>query len=109
MYEDFYGLKERPFTLAPDPDYLFPGAQHKLARAFLEYGIRERLGFVVLTGEIGTLLPTVSRVPAKFSSAEMLSPHVIPGPGGDKSLNKDAIMEDAAPALKRWWSKLRVQ
>ncbi len=54
MYEDFYGLKERPFTLVPDPDYLFLGAQHKLARAYLEYGIKERLGFVVLTGEIGT-------------------------------------------------------
>jgi general secretion pathway protein A len=54
MYEDFYGLKERPFTLVPDPDYLFLGSQHKLARAYLEYGIKERMGFVVLTGEVGT-------------------------------------------------------
>jgi general secretion pathway protein A len=54
MYEEFYGLKERPFTLVPDPDYLFLGSQHKLARAYLEYGIRERMGFVVLTGEVGT-------------------------------------------------------
>lgn len=54
MYEDFYGLKERPFTLVPDPDYLFLGSQHKLARAYLEYGIKERIGFVVLTGEVGT-------------------------------------------------------
>jgi general secretion pathway protein A len=54
MYEDFYGLKERPFTLMPDPDYLFLGSQHKLARAYLEYGIKERMGFVVLTGEVGT-------------------------------------------------------
>ncbi|MDP1761401.1 MAG: AAA family ATPase, partial [Deltaproteobacteria bacterium] len=54
MYEDFYGLKERPFTLVPDPDYLFLGSQHKLARAYLEYGIKSRLGFVVLTGEVGT-------------------------------------------------------
>ena len=54
MYEDFYGLKERPFTLVPDPDYLFLGSQHKLARAYLEYGLKERLGFVVLTGEVGT-------------------------------------------------------
>lgn len=54
MYEDFYGLKERPFTLVPDPDYLFLGSQHKLARAYLEYGIKERMGFVLLTGEIGT-------------------------------------------------------
>jgi len=54
MYEDFYGLKERPFTLVPDPDYLFLGSQHKLARAYLEYGLKERVGFVVLTGEVGT-------------------------------------------------------
>ncbi|MBM4301151.1 MAG: AAA family ATPase [Deltaproteobacteria bacterium] len=54
MYEDFYGLKERPFTLVPDPDYLYLGSQHKLARAYLEYGIKERMGFVVLTGEVGT-------------------------------------------------------
>lgn len=54
MYEDFYGLKERPFTLVPDPDYLYMGSQHKLARAYLEYGIKERMGFVVLTGEVGT-------------------------------------------------------
>ena len=54
MYEDFYGLKERPFTLVPDPDYLYLGSQHKLARAHLEYGLKERMGFVVLTGEVGT-------------------------------------------------------
>jgi general secretion pathway protein A len=54
MYEDFYGLTERPFTLVPDPDYLFLGSKHKLARAYLEYGLKERVGFVVLTGEVGT-------------------------------------------------------
>ena len=54
MYEEFYGLKERPFTLIPDPSYLYLGSQHKLARAYLEYGIKERMGFVVLTGEVGT-------------------------------------------------------
>jgi len=54
MYEEFYGLKERPFTLLPDPDFLYLGPQHKLARAYLEYGIKQRAGFVVLTGEVGT-------------------------------------------------------
>lgn len=54
MYEDFYGLKERPFNLTPDPGFLYLSPQHKLARAYLEYGIKERVGFVVLTGEIGT-------------------------------------------------------
>jgi general secretion pathway protein A len=54
MYEDFYGLTERPFTLLPDPDFLYLSPQHKLARAYLEYGINQRVGFVVLTGEVGT-------------------------------------------------------
>jgi general secretion pathway protein A len=53
MYEEFYGLKERPFTLIPDPDYLYLSPQHKLAKAYLEYGISQKVGFVVLTGEIG--------------------------------------------------------
>lgn len=53
MYEAFYGLKERPFTLIPDPDYLYLSPQHRLAKAYLEYGISQKVGFVVLTGEIG--------------------------------------------------------
>jgi general secretion pathway protein A len=54
MYEEFYGLKDRPFSLTPDPDFLYLSGQHKLARAYLEYGINQRVGFVVLTGEVGT-------------------------------------------------------
>jgi general secretion pathway protein A len=54
MYEEFYGLSERPFSLLPDPDFLYLSPQHKLARAYLEYGINQRAGFVVLTGEVGT-------------------------------------------------------
>lgn len=54
MYEEFYSLTERPFTLLPDPDFLYMSPQHKLARSYLEYAITSRLGFVVLTGEIGT-------------------------------------------------------
>jgi general secretion pathway protein A len=54
MYKEFYGLRERPFTLIPDPDFLYLSPQHKLARAYLEYGLTQRLGFIVLTGEVGT-------------------------------------------------------
>ncbi len=54
MYEEFFNLKERPFTLVPDPDFLYLSPQHKLARAYLEYGIYQRTGFVVLTGDVGT-------------------------------------------------------
>ncbi|MDD3579940.1 MAG: AAA family ATPase [Desulfobacca sp.] len=54
MYQEFYGLTERPFTLVPDPDFLYLSPQHKLARAYLEYGLHQRMGVVVLTGEVGT-------------------------------------------------------
>jgi putative secretion ATPase (PEP-CTERM system associated) len=54
MYQEFYGLSERPFTIIPDPDFLYLSPQHKLARAYLEYGLTQRLGFIVLTGEVGT-------------------------------------------------------
>ncbi|MEJ2071650.1 MAG: AAA family ATPase [Syntrophobacterales bacterium] len=54
MYQEFYGLSERPFTLIPDPDFLYLSPQHKLARAYLEYGLTQHLGFIVLTGDVGT-------------------------------------------------------
>ena len=54
MYEDFYQLKSKPFSLVPDPDYLFLSQKHKTALVYLEYGIIEQAGFMVITGEIGT-------------------------------------------------------
>ncbi|MBW1670577.1 MAG: AAA family ATPase [Deltaproteobacteria bacterium] len=54
MYEDFFGLRERPFKLLPDPGYLFLSHQHRLALVHLEYGLLNKAGFVVITGEIGT-------------------------------------------------------
>ncbi|MCD6288106.1 MAG: AAA family ATPase, partial [Candidatus Hydrogenedentes bacterium] len=53
-YESFYGLRERPFRLTPDPRYLFLSNKHKEAFAHLLYGIKYRNGFVQVTGEIGT-------------------------------------------------------
>ncbi len=54
MYESFYGLRERPFRLTPDPRFLFLSNKHKEAFAHLLYGIKYRSGFVQITGEIGT-------------------------------------------------------
>ncbi len=65
MYERFYNLRERPFSLSPDPDYLYPSRVHKEALGYLRYGIESHAGFIVITGEIGsgktTLLQTVLR------------------------------------------------
>ena len=65
MYERFYRLRERPFALTPDPDYLYPSRVHKEALSYLRYGIESLAGFVVVTGAIGsgktTLLQTMMR------------------------------------------------
>ena len=54
MYESFYGLKEKPFNILPDPDYLYMSKGHENAFTHLEYAIMENKGFVVITGEIGS-------------------------------------------------------
>ena len=54
MYTDFYALRERPFSLTPSPRFLYLGEEHKEALAFLTYGVMERKGFILLTGEVGT-------------------------------------------------------
>jgi putative secretion ATPase (PEP-CTERM system associated) len=63
MYEKFYNLRERPFALSPDPEYLYLSRVHREALDSLRYGIESRAGFIVVTGEIGagktTLLQTL--------------------------------------------------
>ncbi len=54
MYEKFYGLKEKPFNITPDPRFLYFSDTHKEALAYLRYAIKERAGFSVITGEVGT-------------------------------------------------------
>jgi general secretion pathway protein A len=61
MYESFFGFKEKPFNITPDPKYLYLSARHQEAIAHLLYGIRERGGFVAVTGEIGTGKTTLLR------------------------------------------------
>jgi general secretion pathway protein A len=61
MYESFYGFAEKPFNLTPDPKYLYLSARHTEAFAHLEFGRRERGGFVVITGEVGTGKTTLAR------------------------------------------------
>ena len=61
MYESFYGYKERPFNVTPDARFFFPSAKHKEALDSLTYAVSQRLGFVVITGEIGAGKTTVCR------------------------------------------------
>ena len=61
MYTSFFGLNDIPFSIAPNPDYLFLGDRHKEALSHLSYGLGDTGGFVLLTGEVGTGKTTISR------------------------------------------------
>ena len=61
MYCDYYGFREKPFTITPNPRFLFPSRNHREALAHLRYGVANRAGFTLLTGEVGTGKTTVLR------------------------------------------------
>ncbi len=61
MYETFYGLTGKPFQLNPDPSFYFGSRGHKRAFAYLEYGLYQSEGFIVITGEIGAGKTTIVR------------------------------------------------
>lgn len=79
MYKAFYGLSDNPFSIAPNPHYLFLSDRHREALAHLTYGLGETGGFVLLTGEVGTGKTTVSRcllgqLPDNTDTAFILNP-----------------------------------
>ncbi|MBU0759017.1 MAG: XrtA-associated ATPase [Candidatus Omnitrophica bacterium] len=61
MYLEFYGLKEKPFSVTSDPNFLYLSRKHREAISHMQYGIEERMGFLEITGEIGTGKTTVSK------------------------------------------------
>jgi general secretion pathway protein A len=79
MYSPFFGLKQKPFSIAPDPRYLFMSERHREALAHLLYGVQGGGGFVLLTGEIGAGKTTVCRcfleqIPPRCNVAYIFNP-----------------------------------
>lgn len=79
MYLNYFGLKDNPFSIAPNPEYLYMSPRHREALAHLKFGLRESGGFVMLTGEVGTGKTTVARkllqdLPAATQVAMILNP-----------------------------------
>ncbi len=72
MYEAHFGLHEKPFSLLPDPRFLYAGRTHAMAMHMLEYGLSEQTGFVVLTGEVGTGKTTLLRHLLRIVDADVL-------------------------------------
>ncbi|HEX5047664.1 MAG TPA: AAA family ATPase [Gammaproteobacteria bacterium] len=81
MYTEFFGLTEKPFSITPDPRYLYMSVRHADALAHLIYGISESGGFIQLTGEVGTGKTTLIRslleqLPEKAEIAVILNPQL---------------------------------
>ncbi|MEJ2602101.1 MAG: AAA family ATPase [Gammaproteobacteria bacterium] len=81
MYTSFFGLTEKPFTITPDPRYLFMSERHSEALAHLVYGVTESDGFIQLTGEVGTGKTTLVRtllqkLPKRTEVALVLNPQL---------------------------------
>lgn len=81
MYKDFYRLKENPFSVTSDPHFLYLSKRHREAFSLLTYGIKERKGFIEITGEIGTGKTTLCRallneLNAKTKTAFILNPRL---------------------------------
>jgi len=83
MYESFFGLRELPFSLTPDPRFLWLSDTHEEGLAALFYGITRRKGFVLLTGEVGTgkttlLRAALERIPTETETALILNTADLP-------------------------------
>ncbi len=83
MYEAYYGLTEPPFDITPNPRFLFYSAKHREAFNHVLYGIRERKGFVQITGEVGAGKTTLCRAMLEelddsYATALILNPILMP-------------------------------
>ncbi len=73
MYNAFFGFKQNPFNMSPDPSFLYRSLQHEEALANLIYGVQSRKGFILLTGEVGTGKTTMLECLRDFLSAQQIA------------------------------------
>lgn len=83
MYEKYYGLSSKPFQLTPDPSFFFGSKWHKRAMSYLQYGLSQAEGFIVITGDIGTGKTTIANslldnMQEDIIAAQIVSPKLSP-------------------------------
>jgi general secretion pathway protein A len=94
MYEAFYGLKEKPFSILPDPDLIYWGRMHAMAFTMLEFGVMNNAGFTVITGEIGSGKTTLVRHLLK-----MLNPNITTGLISNSPQGREEMLQWTLMAL----------
>lgn len=78
MYEKYYGFKERPFQLTPNPNWFFASKLHKRALAYLQYGLSQGEGFIVITGDVGTGKTTIAnQLLSQLNQDEIIAKQIV--------------------------------
>ena len=100
MYLKFYGLKEKPFTVTADPNFLYLSKKHKEAISHMLYGIQERMGFLEITGEVGAGKTTLCKALLNSLDERTKSAFILNGNLSELQLLQ-AILEDLGLHPKR--------
>ena len=95
MYEAYYQFRAKPFQLSPDPRFFFSSRGHRRAMAYLEYGVHQGEGFIVITGEIGAGKTTLARI----LSRKLESQNVVMAQVVSTQLKADDILRMVAAAF----------
>ena len=78
MYEKYYGFRERPFQLTPSPNWFYASKLHKRALAYLQYGLSQGEGFIVITGDVGTGKTTIAnQLLSNLSQDEIIAKQIV--------------------------------
>ncbi|MCL2656755.1 MAG: XrtA-associated ATPase [Betaproteobacteria bacterium] len=95
MYESYYGFYSKPFQLNPDPSFFFSSRGHRRAMAYLEYGLHQSEGFIVITGEVGAGKTTLVRsLLQRLDSSKVVAAHLV-----STHLDADDILRLVAAAF----------
>src|SRR5437870_9585618 len=94
MYEAFYHLRQKPFSILPDPDLIYWGKMHSMPFTMLEFGVMNNAGFTVITGEIGSGKTTLVRHLLK-----MLNPHITTGLISNSPQGREELLQWILMAL----------
>jgi general secretion pathway protein A len=97
MYEAYYGLREKPFTILPDPDLIYWGSMHRMAYTMLEFGVTNNAGFTVITGAIGSGKTTLLRHLLKKLNANVTMGLISNSPQGRQELLQWILMSYGQP------------